>query len=280
MKKLVTICLVLSVVFVSSQAAFADWNEGDPAKYVQMPDLTNTGVDVAFSEILGDDFKCESTEAITDFHLWTSWKNDYLPGYDDGAGHFIPAPDMVSFDIAIYSDIPDPDGEGPGYSRPGEELWWTYAENYSTAPTHFTVDYYATAVEDWYDPVTGEYSQADHSGVWQYNFYVDTTVQDPFIQQGSAADPVTYWLVVDAFVWGVGADEEIDPELGWKTSLEQWNDDAVFWMPAGSWHELKYPVGHDYEGASMDLAFVITPEPATIVLLGLGGLALIRKRKV
>jgi len=31
-------------------------------------------------------------------------------------------------------------------------------------------------------------------------------------------------------------------------------------------------------GASLDMAFVITPEPATLTLLGLGGL-LFRKRK-
>ena len=45
------------------------------------------------------------------------------------------------------------------------------------------------------------------------------------------------------------------------------------------WHELRYPDGHVYEGESLGLAFVIIPEPATLSLLGLGPLVLLRKRR-
>ncbi|MBN1766812.1 MAG: hypothetical protein JW860_16280 [Sedimentisphaerales bacterium] len=49
--------------------------------------------------------------------------------------------------------------------------------------------------------------------------------------------------------------------LGWKTSLDHWNDDAV-WNDGMvlDWYELRYPPGHPYMGQSIDLAFVITGE--------------------
>jgi len=58
---------------------------------------------------------------------------------------------------------------------------------------------------------------------------------------------------------------------GWKTSLDHFNDDAVWVDPdppyTWEWNELRYPDGHTYEGESIDLAFVIngsllvTPTP-------------------
>jgi hypothetical protein len=89
-----------------------------------------------------------------------------------------------------------------------------------------------------------------------------------------------YWLGVQAFT------TDSDAQFGWKTSTDHWNDDSVFWDPtSGSWLELKYPM-HDlvgtpllYGGQSMDMAFVITPEPTTICLLGFGALSLLRSRK-
>ena len=73
--------------------------------------------------------------------------------------------------------------------------------------------------------------------------------------------------------------------FGWKTSREAWNDDAV-WGDDGypynmNWQELIYPSNHPaYAGESIDLAFVIVPEPATLaVLLIGGGLALLGRRR-
>jgi hypothetical protein len=69
-----------------------------------------------------------------------------------------------------------------------------------------------------------------------------------------------YWLDVRA--------ESFDPNavFGWKTSLDHWNDDAVYWDDTFSPipQELVYPAGHPMEGQSIDLAFVIVPEPATL----------------
>ena len=67
-------------------------------------------------------------------------------------------------------------------------------------------------------------------------------------------------------------------EWGWKTSQNHWNDDAV-WPSVSAlqvtWHELRDPITQE----SLDLAFVITAEPATLGLLLLGGLALLRRRR-
>jgi hypothetical protein len=35
-------------------------------------------------------------------------------------------------------------------------------------------------------------------------------------------------------------------------------DDAVYWDPTGGWTPLFYPPGHEYQGETIDLAFVIT----------------------
>jgi hypothetical protein len=52
--------------------------------------------------------------------------------------------------------------------------------------------------------------------------------------------------------------------FGWKTSLNHWNDDAVWTIGNepynGPWEELRYPFGHEYELQSIDLAFAITTE--------------------
>ena len=85
----------------------------------------------------------------------------------------------------------------------------------------------------------------------------------------------------------IGGTNEL-AELGWKTSPEHWNDDAVWadYDDSGIvpvWHELRYPDGHPRYGESMDLAFVITvPEPGTLVLLAtvcVGLLFVWRRRK-
>ena len=59
-----------------------DWRPGDEYKWVQMPDVTNTGIDIrcdmndGIPRVLADDFKCIETGPITDVHFWGSWLND------------------------------------------------------------------------------------------------------------------------------------------------------------------------------------------------------------
>ena len=79
-----------------------------------------------------------------------------------------------------------------------------------------------------------------------------------------------YWLDV-SFMVPAGL-----PQVGWKTSLDHFMDNAVWGdFPAPQWRELFDPE----TGQSLDMAFVITPEPASgIVLMLAGAAALLRRR--
>jgi len=243
--------------------ALGDWDPSMPAKYVQMPDL-NQGLDVnatyrqtsdgtiiyPFMKVLADDFPCTETGPITDIHVWGSWPNDRV---NDG----------TTFKLSIHEDVPK-SSTNP-YSHPGIELW-----QQTFTPGKYVARPWATANEYFYEPNTNQIIGAD-TQVWQYNFFIPPTTA--FIQQGTAANPKVYWLDVQAGVPG-------DEVFGWKTSLTHWNDDAVFadttsfgGLP-GPWSELIHP----FTGQSLDLAFVITPEPTTILFLVGGLLGLLRRR--
>ena len=254
MKRFNALTFVIAML-VASSAVLADWNVGDPFKWLQPPDL-EFGMDVRATQpkILADDFLCTQTGPITDIHIWGSWLDDRMNP-------------LTHFDLAIYKDIPDPDGPtGPGYSQPGERVW---ARHFMPTEVHGRV-FYEPTNEYFYDPNVGQIIGTD-TQVWQYNFFIDPA--DAFIQQGTAAAPQVYWVSVLANVEGTEL-------FGWKTSRQHWNDDAV-WAdtPTAVWHELRYPPGHPLAGQSIDLAFVITPEPATMGLLALGGLALLKRKR-
>ena len=102
---------------------------------------------------------------------------------------------------------------------------------------------------------------------YQINF---TDIPVPFIQE----EGTVYWLALHAATFNT------QQQLGWKTSQDHWNDDAVFYYASerntyGWWDLIDPNLPHD----SLDLAFVITPEPATMALLVVGGLALLRRRR-
>jgi len=265
MKKLMTLCAVLML----SHALFADWDPSHPAKWVQMPDLKETGIDVITTSplVLADDFKCISTGPITDIHIWGSWLNDYLPA--DATG--LPDASQVTFRLSLHSDILS--GPNQNYSMPGQLLWEKYFK-----PGEFATRLYASnLIEGFYDPIQGYYQMPGDSQVWQYNFLIDPA--DAFIQQGTTAKPMIYWLDVEAFP--VSVPGTVAPLFGWKTSLDHWNDDGVVGFgPNGPWRELVYPSNHPFAGQSMDLAFVITPEPFSMTLVGLGSLFAIRRRRL
>ena len=77
MKKVLFVIL-FCFLFLS---CFADWDPGDPAKWVQLPDSTSDGVSVNFTVPyeLADDFECTFTGLIEDIHIWCSWAGDYSP---------------------------------------------------------------------------------------------------------------------------------------------------------------------------------------------------------
>ena len=278
---------ILTVVVVSiflAAPAVADWDVGGPYKmrWPQLPDL-EYGLDVLdgpradpdlptgmYEKFLADDWECTQSGPVTEIHFWSSYLHDQRP-----AG-IIP-----QFNLAIYEDIP----EGPnGYSIPGPVLWSVYL-----TPT--VEREYATAFEEFYDPNLDAIIGFDQT-VWQYNFVIDPELMDPFYQEQGKV----YWLGVShsADVNDDGMVNLIDVSLiaagnwayGWKTSADHHRDTAV-WTDVdsmggtgevvghGPWHELIDP----RLGEPIDLAFVIVPEPATLSLIALGGMALLARRR-
>jgi len=241
------ISIVVGVLILAGAAA-ADWDPGDGHKmhYPQMPDPNGWDVAMNWSYSPADDWLCTESGPVSDIHMWYSWQ-------DDAEGLF------AGVALTIWSDSPDPDGPGPLFSHPDEVLW---GDAFFVASGDVTTRLYGIGDQGWYDPATGSSYRPDHSEYHQLN--VDD-IQDPFIQEAGTV----YWLQVD-IIWYLGG------FAGWKTSLDHFNDNAVWYdTNTDEWRELIDPITYE----PLDLAFVITPEPGTMSLFALGALGLLRRRR-
>ena len=245
MRKSFLFCTLLLGMTLVTMPALADWNEGDPHKmhYPQLPDPE--GIDVSFRspEVLADDWMCSWTGPVNDIHFWFSSLND---------NQF----DINTVSIGIYSDIPQ-DPTNP-YSRPGALLWQR-----DFAGDEVTWRMAGQGDQGWYVPENGFYEPHNHQNYYQMNIQ---DIVDPFVQNYGEI----YWLAVSV---------SADTALGWKTSISaQFNDTSVWGiLPTPSWEPV-YDPRAGFVVTPLDLAFVITPEPASLMLLGLGGLAVLRRR--
>jgi len=256
-------CVVaVSVVLWLAGGVLADWDNGMSYKmhHPQFPDPD--GWDVRISEprrdpadphqvILADDWRCNETGYVSDVHLWVS----YMQDVED---------DIVNLHLSIHHDIPASHSQW-GYSMPEDVAVWER----DFRPGEFTVRYAGDGLQGWYDAFHDDWWDNDHWVYYQINV-VD--IPDPFIQE---KDQI-YWLDVSVDLWG----ESETGKLGWKTSLDHYNDAAVYWdVMAGRWQKLEDPLTGDV----IDLAFVITghpvPEPATAALMVLGAGALLTRRR-
>ena len=223
-------------------------------KWIQHPDLSPQGIDIADYKksylpdgfLLADDFLCETTGPVTDIHIWGSWFNDVLPFED---------PRQVKFTLSFHADIPA-EQSPTEFSMPGEILWVR-----DFHPDEFQVELFADQIEEGFMYPPEDYFFPADTVCWLYKFHVDPHLA--FIQEGSEIEPVVYWMDVQA----VPLDDIA--EFGWKTSVDHWNDDAVWaygqepWP--GPWGELIYPVNHQLEGISIDLAFALFEDHVTSV---------------
>lgn len=250
MKRALNITVVGVALLALAGAAWADWDPGDGDKMhdPQLPDPFGWDVQGTAPAVLADDWKCSQSGPVTDVHIWGSW---------EGAPPPAPLGVISSIHLSVHDNLPA-DAVIP-WSRPGNLLWEADFD-----PSLFTVRDYGTGDQGWLDPVQFVVNPNDHFVFHQINI-VD--IQTPFIQKVGEV----YWLDVSVTTQ-LGS-----PSWGWKTSQDQFMDDAVYEMPGSFEHW--WPLEDPYTGASLDLAFVITPEPATMALLGLGALALLKRRQ-
>jgi hypothetical protein len=100
----------------------------------------------------------------------------------------------------------------------------------------------------------GEYTirpwMSENAQHWQFNI---EDIPEPFVQTKGEI----YWL---------GLRIQQEPMMVWNVSDDEFMDHAVEWNGT-QW----YPLGYD-------MAFVITPEPATLCLLGAGVVGLVARR--
>ena len=133
--------LAVAAVLAFSVTASADWDPTQPYKWVQYPDLNDTGMDVNACDpfyLLADDFLCTTTGPLTDIHIWGSWYHDVLP---EGV------PTSVAFTLSIHEDVPA-DTTAGDHSRPGDILWIMDFQ-----PGSFSVQMWADGLtEGWYEP--------------------------------------------------------------------------------------------------------------------------------
>ena len=233
----ITLCISLSA------GALADWNPGDPYKTANPPQLPDpNGWDVCLAhQTVADDFMCGETGPITDVHFWFSYQQD-LPS------------DIANVHLSIHSNIPI-GGENP-YSYPGQLLW-----SRDFTPGQFTTRFYGSGDQGWYCPAEDYWQRPDHTNFFQLNI---ANIVNPFIQNQG----VIYWLDIQV--------ETSNPDrpLGWKTSQDHWADAAVWWN-GQLWLPMNDPELPD--APALDMAFVITPEPASLLLVGAAGLFLRRR---
>ena len=221
------ILLIILTIFVG--VLLADWDPGDDYKmhFPQLPDPTGWDVNITSPQMLADDWQCTETGPIRNIHFWGSSYSD-IYGVED------------NINIRIYSDIPN----GPdGYSIPDQLLW-----ERDFGQGEFTGRHYGTGLQGWYDPdpINPLIIPDDHNNFGQMNI---TNINDPFIQ----IENTIYWMSVSITL--VQGSTELD---GAKTSLDHFNDDAVYWDSINlKWTRLINPPAFDppYD-EHMDLAFV------------------------
>lgn len=248
-----------ALILGMASGAWADWNPGDPYKmhYPQLPDMQGIDVNASFPKVLADDWYCTESGPVADIHIWGSWRHDNK--YPESWIH-----------VSIHENVPA-DPMTP-FSRPGALLW---ARDF--APGMYQQRIYGTGPQTFWDPKEPYNPTIDHFLVWQYNI---TEIPQPFIQQVGTI----YWLDISFFAGydPLGAPIMLPApyQFGWKNSISpQFEDDAV-WLhvfEGPEWHPLEDP--RVTFPRSMDLAFVITPEPATMALIGLGLIVALRRRQ-
>jgi hypothetical protein len=266
------IAVVAIAIVLFGGIASADWDPNSPADmsrtiFYQLPNPTGwdvysewgTGPLASQGYGAANDWTATSNALITNIHFWGSWKNDVV----GQTGKIL---------LQIFSN----DTTSGSFVMPDERLW---SEVINVG--EYTSRLYTTGEQGWYDPRgTDTWIINNHNNMYQYNIQLGS----PFMQQAGQ----TYWLMISMDFQGC--------EWGWKTTNSVVGSSSVFWDSYNvwgphcywwrhpeiewKWTQLKTPQGWCDPRNPVDVAFVLTiPEPATLLLLGLGAAVVLRKRK-
>lgn len=246
---IVSIASAICLTVMTAGQASGDWDPGDGHKmhYPQLPDADGWDVRATFPIFLADSWQCSESGSVDDIHVWGSWK-----GGQEGV--------ITGLSVLILGNLPaDP------YDTvlQANQLLWQR----SFGPSEFSVRPCGdgTQLQGWYDPKTGETITEDHSGYHQINI---TDISDPLEQEQGEI----YWLGII-----VEVADDVNTQWGWKTSESNHFGDDAIWLEAANGGILKRLLGP--AGETVDLAFVITPEPGTLGLLLVGGLLVLRGKR-
>jgi hypothetical protein len=195
------------------------WRPGDRHKmhFPQLPDVSGWDVRATQPVVLGDDWMCSETGWVKDIHFWGSWQQG-VQGQ------------ILGFNIKIFSDVP----AGPVlFSHPGDLLWERDISTFNCAV------FRPLTPEGWYEPNTGFFVHPDHNEYFQYDI---TLAQVDWFQQIRGT---IYWLCIEAKI-----EDTLTTRWGWKSSVEHFNDDAVWAVTTATGVPCQVP---DNGGGTVDL---------------------------
>jgi hypothetical protein len=234
------VLLAIGTLALVIGVARADWDPGDPYKmhFPQLPDPTGWDIDMVAPVNL----------------LADDWQCSVTGDVSDIHFWYSWAGDQVGQIDVIHASIYN-NALGPGYSEPGSLLW-----TQDFVAGQFSTRFYGTGNQGYWDIATAAVPD-DHVNYYQCNI---TNIAPAFSQvQGEI-----YWLALSIEVL-----DPISTHIGWKTSLDHFMDSAVD-NRSGAWEELYDPL----TGRTLDFAFVITPEPGSLIMLA-GGLMILKRRR-
>jgi hypothetical protein len=263
MKYVFTALVAAVAVMLLAAPATADWQPkydstgqtiiNHKMHWPQLPDPNGWDIDMT-NYVLADDWKCSETGMVDDIHFWVSVEHQTSPQ----------PPLIRSIQVSIHDDVPKGPENPLPFSHPGNLLrQWIFE------PTQYKIAGPWEGVQGWDDPQRGtDCIRPDHFWYWQVNIpKIGEMVTDPFRQEMGKI----YWLDLRVQTEG--------PLVGWKTTLDKFNDDAVYAAAAGAGWQ---PVAVCGQDMPTDFAFVITPEPGTVAMLigaGLIGLVAYARRR-